>query len=57
MRRDLSFRDVGFRGGYLGVDAGEGDAALFEGLQILLGESAGSGGFSGGLLEGEFGFG
>ncbi len=49
--------DVGLRGGDLGVDAGEGGAAGFDGLQVFLGQGASRVGFSGGLLEGEFGFG
>ena len=57
LRRDLGLGDVGLRGGDLGVDAGEGGAAGFDGLQVFLGQGASRGGFSVGLLEGEFGFG
>ena len=54
---DLRHGDVGLRGSDFGVDAGEGGAAGFDGLQVLLGLGASEGGFSGGLLESEFGFG
>ena len=57
LRRDLGLGDVGLRGGDLGVDAGEGGAAGFDGLQVFLGQGPSRGGFSVGLLEGEFGFG
>ena len=54
---DLGLGDVRLRGGDLGVDAGEGFAAGFDGLQFLLGLGASGGGFIGGLFEGELGFG